>query len=470
MKKIRKYILPAAGVFILYLILSVMLVYIRQPAVSREYQEAFDPVDCYSDTESCDRAYVIEDNSEALAERVRMIEQAEKRIILSTFEFRADESGKDILAALIHAAGRGVEVRVLVDGFPALLQMKGNPYFQALSTMEQAEIKLYNQVNLLMPWKSMGRLHDKYLIVDDYLYLLGGRNTYDYFLGDNGYKNYDRDVLVYSMEPENEESSIHQLIDYFESVWEQETCRYFYNHQEKASKAQIVQAREELEERYLELQETYALREAPDYEQMTFAVNRITLLSNPIHVYAKEPEVFYALTQLMKESEEEITIHTPYIICNDWMYEELRAICAGNRHVNLMTNSAANNGNPFGASDYILNKGKLLDTGLTIYEYEGGVSYHGKSITIGDDLAIVGSFNMDMRSVYLDTELMLVIHSQKVTQQLRGYMQVYEKESVKVIDKEKYEIPSGVTRQVISGAKKRRIYAVMLVNWMRFLM
>lgn len=470
MKKIRKYILTAAGLFIFYLIFSVIFVYVRQPEVSREYQNVFDARECYSDRESCDRACVIEDNSEALAERVRMIEQAKERIILSTFEFRSDESGKDILAALIHAAEHGVEVRVLADGFPALLQMKGNPYFQALSTMEQAEIKLYNQINLLMPWRSMGRLHDKYLIVDDYLYLLGGRNTYDYFLGDNGYKNYDRDVLVYSMEPENEESSIHQLIGYFESVWELDTCRYFYNDRENASEDRVIQARKELEERYLALRKTYELEEVPDYEQMTFAVNRITLLSNPTHVYAKEPTVFYSLTQLMKESEEEITIHTPYIICNGWMYEELAAICDGNQNVNLMTNSAANNGNPFGASDYILNKGKLLDTGLTIYEYEGGVSYHGKSITIGDELAIVGSFNMDMRSVYLDTELMLVIHSEEVARQLRECMQVYEKNSVRVIDEENCEIPPGVTRQETSGTKKRRLYLVMLVNWLRFLM
>ena len=36
----------------------------------------------------------------------------------------------------------------------------------------------------------MGRLHDKYLIVDDTAYIVGGRNTYDYFLGEGtGYIN-----------------------------------------------------------------------------------------------------------------------------------------------------------------------------------------------------------------------------------------------------------------------------------------
>ena len=49
--------------------------------------------------------------------------------------------------------------------------------------------------------------------------------------------------------------------------------------------------------------------------------------------------------------------------------------------------------------------------GINIWEYEGGYSYHGKSILIDDDLSVIGSFNMDMRSAYLDTELMLVIRS-----------------------------------------------------------
>ncbi len=68
-----------------------------------------------------------------------------------------------------------------------------------------------------------------------------------------------------------------------------------------------------------------------------------------------------------------------------------------------MTNSVANNGNPFGSADYQKNRDRISSTGVTIWEYEGGYSYHGKSILIDDDISIIGSFNMDMRSVYLDT-------------------------------------------------------------------
>ncbi|KMZ54614.1 phospholipase D family protein [Dorea sp. D27] len=466
-----RYILAATVLFAAYVIAGTVLSYAMQPGVSREYKQMFDPKDCYSDEVSCDRACVIEDNEQALEERLRMIGQAKKRIILSTFDFHADKSGKDMIAALMDAAKRGVDVKILVDGFSALQQMDGNEYFYALSTTGNVEIRVYNRINLLMPWKSMGRLHDKYVIADDGLYLLGGRNTYDYFLGDSGYRNYDRDVLVYSRSPQDKGSSVHELEEYFESVWNLDDCRVFHASPGAVSNGEVSRAEKELEQRYSDMLKKYpVINEKADYEGMTFEVNRITLLSNPVHVYSKEPRVFYSLTELMKDTEEDISIHTPYIICNDWMYASLKTVCAGSKKAALMTNSVANNGNPFGASDYKLNKGKLLETGITVYEYEGGVSYHGKSITIGDDISIVGSFNMDMRSAYLDTELMLVIDSEGVNSQLKGYMREYEAESVKVLDEDTYDIPEGVTRQDISSKREFRVKVLTLFNWLRFLM
>lgn len=467
MKKILKIQIIVLMVFIVYLLLGVVLSYRKQPGINQEYQSGFHASDCYDDTVSCDRAYIIEDNEEALLERLKMIGQAKDRVILSTFEFRADESGKDMLAALLHAAKRGVDVKILVDGWPAFLRMNGNEYFYALAAVDHVEIKVYNKINLLMPWKSMGRLHDKYLITDDDLYLLGGRNTYDYFLGDHGYKNYDREVLVYSTNPEQKESSIHQLESYFESIWELDVCTVFGSR----NTGKVLSAGKELEERYQEIEDRYPdFAETEDYGEKTFEVNKITLLSNPTHVYAKEPTVFYSLVEIMKQSEGDISIHTPYIICNNWMYESFQEICSRHPDTSLLTNSAANNGNPFGASDYLRNKGRLVDTGLTIYEYEGGVSYHGKSISIGNRLSVIGSFNMDMRSAYLDTEMMLVVDSEALNRQLRENMRVYEAASVKTLDKENYEIPEGVTRQEISAGNRWTIRILHLFGWFRFLM
>lgn len=42
---------------------------------------------------------------------------------------------------------------------------------------------------------------------------------------------------------------------------------------------------------------------------------------------------------------------------------------------------------------------------------------------------MIGSFNMDMRSAYLDTELMLVIDSPEINAQLRGVIADYQASS-----------------------------------------
>ena len=121
-----------------------------------------------------------------------------------------------MLAALWAAAERGVKVKILADGCNSWLRMTGNAYFYALASHENVTIKTYNPVNPLLPFRAMSRMHDKYVIVDDSLYLLGGRNVYDSFLGvQEGPKNYDRDVLVYH--EGEKEGSIYQVKAYFEA-------------------------------------------------------------------------------------------------------------------------------------------------------------------------------------------------------------------------------------------------------------
>ena len=85
-------------------------------------------------------------------------------------------------------------------------------------------------------------MHNKYLIADGKTYILGGRNTYNYFLGNfPGHKNYDRDVLVVCDNPQNE-NSVRQLQDYFEMVWEQKDSRYFHNNKKLADRKSVKKA------------------------------------------------------------------------------------------------------------------------------------------------------------------------------------------------------------------------------------
>ena len=82
-----------------------------------------------------ERAAYIDDNTDALLYRLNLIDQAEKEIIFSTFDFNVDEAGKDIMASLLSAAERGVRIRMLVDGFSGMLDVNSSPWFEAMASL-----------------------------------------------------------------------------------------------------------------------------------------------------------------------------------------------------------------------------------------------------------------------------------------------------------------------------------------------
>lgn len=129
------------------------------------------------------------------------------------------------MAALREAAARGVRVRVLVDGMNARLNLQGSAALQELAAAENVEVRLYNPVDLLRPGEINYRMHDKYILVDGSLCLLGGRNTNDRFLSRTGQaENDDRDVLVYAPQPD-EHCAVRQLENYFAAIWSLEETR-----------------------------------------------------------------------------------------------------------------------------------------------------------------------------------------------------------------------------------------------------
>lgn len=469
--KVIKMIVLILVFILIYELGGVLAGYHRQPEVSEQTKKETDIGRFLEPAENPERAAVVEKNGDALRERVRLIHNAKEELILSTFAFHSDESGKIMIGALLDAAERGVKIRILADGFEALTAMEGNPYFYALSSMENIEIKIYNKVNPLKPWELMGRMHDKYLIADGCVYLLGGRNTFNYFLGDfPGHKNFDRDVLVVCEKPQ-EENSVRQLIGYFENIWQQKTCRYFHEKASLQKRDSVREAAQDAKKCY----ETYAKENAAeicdtDYAKGTFETEKIALIANPVYPQAKEPTAWYEMAELMKNAKQRVKIHTPYIICNEMMYDAWEEISGNVSDFSVMTNSVANNGNPFGAADYDKNRDRILSTGIDVWEYEGGYSYHGKSILIDDDISIVGSFNMDMRSVYLDTELMLVVRSKELNEQLEANMMEYERTSRQILPDGTYHDPYGVTPVALTKKRERRIILVeKFLGWARFL-
>lgn len=438
---------------ILYLVVGAIVPFVRYRQLSAETAQTADAtVSAIENAEgvSVDRAMLLESNMQALEERIRLLNQANERIILSTFDMRQGESTDDIAAMLLKKADEGVKVSLLIDGFNGSFRLSGQVLFQALSSHPNIEIRLYNPINLLTPWTSQGRMHDKYVIVDDLAYILGGRNTFDYFLGDYEceHRSLDRELLIYNTASgtENRESSLWQVKKYFEQVWDGGYCEIFGEKEGLSGKTAVQNERQRLEARYKKL-----VTEKPElfaeyaYDEHTYETENVTLLSGDTGIYGKEPVVLYQLAELMKHAEENVLIHTPYAVCNSYMYRVLQEIREKVPDTAMMLNSVENGDNFCASSDYLINKRQLVDTGIVLYEYDGGDSYHGKSIVIDDDISIIGSYNFDLRSTYMDTELMLVVKSRELNAELRTNMEKMSDQCRLVLSVTEYEVPEGLS-------------------------
>ena len=457
MKNKMKWILLLVVLILMYELLGAIAPFVHPKRVSGELPKA---EEFYGTAyrETVDRAAVIESNKEALALRLSMFEEAKESIVMTTFDIREGESTSDIFASLLAAADRGVKVKIIVDGMYGLLHMSGKELFKAAGSHENLEIKFYNTPNLFMPWTINGRMHDKYIIVDDRILLMGGRNTFDYFLGEYEGKSvgYDREILIYN-EKQEETSVIGDVKAYFTELWENPVCKVKYEGDPK----KFTEEEQAIQERYRNLQ-----IESVNWKERTVETKKVTFVSNPTHILGKEPYVWETLQQLMVNAKKRVLVHTPYAVFSEDMYQGMEEVAANVETAELLLNSIASGDNICASSDYLKNKQKVVDTGMDIYEYMGKYSTHGKSILIDDELSVIGSYNFDNRSTYVDTETMLVADSEPLAKDLEQHLNVLKDGSLPVDEDGKYLENGDVKEKKIADKKEWQIKALSHLMWL----
>ena len=155
------------------------------------------------------RALILDDAPDALLARIHLIRAARHSIGLQTYIFDEDDSAQLVLDELQAAAFRGVKVRILVDQLAALRKVET---LAALSSLHaNLELRVYNPVldraRLSLPmyavaaaccWRQLNRrMHNKLLVVDDAVGIVGGRNYQDDYYDWGGEFNFrDRDLLL----------------------------------------------------------------------------------------------------------------------------------------------------------------------------------------------------------------------------------------------------------------------------------
>jgi cardiolipin synthase len=120
---------------------------------------------------------------------------------------------------------------------------------------------------------------------------------------------------------------------------------------------------------------------------------------------------------LLHTARRRITIVNPYVVPDETLLLALISAAQRGVEVTLIVSEIGDQFLVYHAQGSYYEG--LLKAGVHIYRYQAPVILHSKSISIDDDIAVIGSSNMDMRSFQLNLEVTLACYDTKVVSGLQ---------------------------------------------------
>lgn len=147
---------------------------------------------------------------------------------------------------------------------------------------------------------------------------------------------------------------------------------------------------------------------------------------------------------IIHEAEERILITSPYFVPDPAVSLALRIAVLRGVRVDIVMPEVSDH--PLLCAAARSHIKSLLDDGVHIHFHRTGL-LHAKSVSVDDDLAVIGSGNFDMRSFYLNFELNLLVYGPKAASELVRVQERYIAESVE-IEKDQWSKRSTIRRFV----------------------
>ena len=403
--------------------------------------------------------YVLEDGSGSMVARAWLSEYAEKTIDIQYFIFSMDNVGLIACDYLIRAADRGVKIRIIVDDIMVDAEMEDILLF---NSHENISVKIYNPgVNLgknlfgkikkfTTDFRSANqRMHNKTFTVDGKVVITGGRNIADeYFDYDHEYNFRDRDILLMGKVSQKVNTS-------FNEFWDSPLSHNITDVLEE--EPSVVYA----ENKFDKLHE-YACNPDNFWPQIRDRIANLPATFNKIKnsgglVWLDNVEFISdkpgkndgksglggggistsALIALIKNAKSSIDIQSPYLITTALSRDLFREAVGRGVKVRILTNSLASTDNLEAFSGYQSDRKKLLETGVSIYEFRPDAAervkimtgelqqtlehkpifgLHAKSMVVDKKTTVIGTFNLDPRSANLNTECIVIVNSDEIAQ------------------------------------------------------
>ena len=130
---------------------------------------------------------------------------------------------------------------------------------------------------------------------------------------------------------------------------------------------------------------------------------------------------------LVYSAERKVIITTPYFVPDDSMLYAITTAAYRGLDVQLFVSAVADQAVVYHAQRSYYEA--LLRAGVRIWLYESPTILHAKHITIDDEVAVIGSSNMDMRSFSLDYEISIMMRGRDAVERMREVEQSNREDS-----------------------------------------
>lgn len=398
-----------------------------------------------------DKVALIESGSVGAKVRLGLIDQAKESIDIAYYTLTDGSYTREFLSYLLHAADRGVRVRILLDGATQIAYIRGElkQILQAMHAHPCIDVKYFEPLRILHPYRWNYRLHEKLMVFDNNYALIGGRNIGDkYYLEDEVKERFvkDRDVLFYN---ESMMSIVQDILHYYDELWT-------YNYTKEMKHTISSKNMKEIEKIFKEMEEehTHSI-ELISIPLNWHEVELSTFIHNNVGNGNKDPLCLKALLELASDAKVSMLLQSPYLIPSKQMVSYYNQYEIDLSKATILTNSLYSSPNPIAVSAYYAHRNTIIENVNAVYEFQGSGSIHAKTYLFDDDIAVLGTYNIDSRSSFINTESIVIIKSKSFSDELRENMQVDFDKSLLVKKDYSYEKSESISEGEVSSCKRR---------------
>lgn len=343
-------------------------------------------------------AKLLTDYAESLEAMTASLATAKKFVHVEFYILALDRTTAPFFDAMEAAVKRGVTVRVLLDH---LASLRSPGYFRTIRKLKAIGVHW----RLMLPVQPLRgkyqrpdlRNHRKILVIDGVIAFTGSQNMIDRSY--NKRSNIRRGLKWKDLMVRFEGPIVAGVNALFVTDWYSET--------------DVLLTRE--------------VAGVPPEKTTHNVIDAQIVPSGPGFEHENNLRLFNGM---LYNAQHKVIITSPYFVPDDSMLYAITNAAYRGLDVQLFVSAVADQPLVFHAQRSYYEA--LLRSGVRIWRYTAPTVLHAKHFTIDDDVAVIGSSNMDMRSFSLNFEISVMVHGRHIVQKLRELEESYRKHSTEL--------------------------------------